>query len=98
MCAIGSIIGGLFANLPFIVAPPTAISIFLSVFLQERQMKYDMGNQAVIYSGFALIFLGWRPLGTLFTRVRIASYLRCGYIPCMCDVFLFVDMSWLVYS
>jgi hypothetical protein len=61
------------ANLPFIIAPPTAISIFLSVFLQERDLDVDIGNQAVIYSGMALIFLGWRPLGTLCTRVRSAT-------------------------
>jgi xanthine/uracil/vitamin C permease (AzgA family) len=34
VCAVGCVIGGLVANLPFVIAPPSAISIFLSVFLQ----------------------------------------------------------------
>eukprot|EP01031_Cornospumella_fuschlensis_P029094 gene29094-35114_t len=32
---VGSIFCGLFANLPFVLAPPTVVSIFLSVFLQQ---------------------------------------------------------------
>ena len=70
---IGSIFSGLFANLPFVLAPPTVVSIFLSVFLQQY---YDIstnasadGNIGVIISGFGLIFFGWRPLGSFVSHL-----------------------------
>lgn len=69
MCGIGCIIGGLFANLPFIIAPPTAISIFLSIFLQQKRLDTAIGNQAVVASGIGLIFLGYRPLGRFLSQV-----------------------------
>lgn len=70
MCGVGCIIGGLFANLPFIIAPPTAISIFLSIFLQQNQLDTAVGNQAVVASGIGLIFLGYRPLGRFLSQVQ----------------------------
>eukprot|EP01040_Poterioochromonas_malhamensis_P002191 gene2191-2332_t len=65
----GSIIAGLFANLPFVLAPPTVVSIFLSVYLQQYNLGPREGNIAVILSGVALIFFGWRPLGQLTARL-----------------------------
>jgi adenine/guanine/hypoxanthine permease len=61
----GSILSGLFANLPFVLAPPTVVSIFLSVFLQQKGQGPEQGSIAVILSGFLLMLFGWRPLGTL---------------------------------
>jgi hypothetical protein len=34
LSGVGCVVSGLFANLPFIIAPPTSVSIFFSVFLQ----------------------------------------------------------------
>lgn len=74
MCGVGSIIGGLFSNLPFIIAPPTAISIFLSIFLQQKKLDTSVGNQAVVASGIGLIFLGYRPLSRFLSRVSVALF------------------------
>ncbi len=59
---VGSIFCGLFANLPFVLAPPTVVSIFLSVYLQQHDIGPNEGNIAVIISGFVLILFGWKPL------------------------------------
>jgi hypothetical protein len=48
---VGCIVGGLFINLPFVLAPPTVISIFIAVYLQSNGMGPAQGNAAVIYSG-----------------------------------------------
>lgn len=62
-CAgVGSIICGLFSNLPFVIAPPTVVSIFLSVFLQQHGDNRNLGDMAVIISGMVLLCFGWRPL------------------------------------
>lgn len=66
-CGFGSILGGLVANLPFIIAPPTAVSIFFSVYLQERNMGSTTANIAVVLAGVLLIFLGYRPFGRIFS-------------------------------
>jgi len=68
-CAIGSIAGGLFSNLPMIVAPPTSVSIFLVAYLRGNSMTFHQGNQAVIVSGCILIALGFRPLSRFFSRM-----------------------------
>lgn len=64
-----SINRGLISNLPFVVAPPTAISIFLSVYLRQTNMDFTQGGLAVILSGVLLLGLGYRPLGRLFKRL-----------------------------
>lgn len=70
LCAgIGSIFCGLFANLPFVLAPPTVVSIFLSVFLQQEDEGPKEGSIAVLISGFILMFFGWKPLGRLAARL-----------------------------
>lgn len=66
---IGSICCGLFANLPFVLAPPTVVSIFLSVFLQQNSEGPKEGSLAVLISGFLLLFFGWRPLGRFTSRL-----------------------------
>mmetsp|Transcript_15415 Transcript_15415/g.23251 ORF Transcript_15415/g.23251 Transcript_15415/m.23251 type:complete len:552 (+) Transcript_15415:87-1742(+) len=77
MCAVGCFIAGLVANLPFIVAPPTAISIFLSIYLQERNADKQVGSSAVVISGLALILFGWRPLATFATKL-VPSSIQVG--------------------
>lgn len=66
---IGSIFCGLFANLPFVLAPPTVVSIFLSVFLQQEDEGTKEGSVAVLISGAMLMLFGWKPLGRLAARL-----------------------------
>ncbi len=66
---VGTIFCGLFANLPFVLAPPTVVSIFLSVFLQQMDEGPNEGSIAVVLSGIILLFFGWRPLGRLVSRL-----------------------------
>lgn len=65
LCGAGSIFCGLFANLPFVLAPPTVVTIFVSVYLQQHGIGPSVGNYASMISGFALMFFFWRPLGEL---------------------------------
>ncbi len=71
MSAIGSILGGLLANLPFIIAPPTSISIFLALYLQDNGWDPKVGDSAVALSGILLILLGWRPLSVFCNKVSL---------------------------
>ena len=72
VCGIGCLVAGVFANLPFIIAPPTAVSIFYSVFIrQNNNMSTDTASSCVIISGVILIFFGYRPLGRLATKVSV---------------------------
>jgi hypothetical protein len=70
-CALGCIIGSVLTNMPFIIAPPTSVSIFLVVFLQQQSLTKHEGNVACIAGGILLVTIGvFRPLGTFITRVR----------------------------
>ena len=60
---IACIIAGLIANLPFIIAPPTSVSIWFACYLLEHKLAPAVGSHAVIYSGILLILCGYRPLG-----------------------------------
>lgn len=82
---IGSIFSGIFANLPFILAPPTVVSIYLSVFLQEYGRTSKEGNIAVIISGMILMLFGWRPLGRLTARlipppIQVGTAVGIGFL------------------
>ena len=66
---LGSICCGLFANLPFVLAPPTAVTIFQSVYLQQNNIGPREGNYGVIISGALLMLVGWRPLGNLIKQL-----------------------------
>ena len=91
MSAIGSIIGGVIANLPFVIAPPTSISIYLSLYLQDNGWDSQVGNSAVALSGILLILLGWRPLSVFCNRVRYFSpSFFTFYIYLFIDGFLFL--------
>ena len=58
-CGVGSIVGGLFTNLPFVIAPTSVVSIFLSVirYLQSGNLGPDVGSAAVVLSGLVLMLL-----------------------------------------
>ncbi len=71
-CAIGCIIGSVLTNMPFIIAPPTSVSIFFAVFIQQQNLGRHHGNAAVIVSGILLMLIGvFRPISTLVTKVII---------------------------
>jgi AGZA family xanthine/uracil permease-like MFS transporter len=66
---LGSILCGLVANLPFVIAPPTVVSIYLVVFLREETLNYMHGNAAVIASGAVLMLFGYKPLTNLVGKL-----------------------------
>lgn len=67
-CAIGCLLSSYITNLPFIIAPPTSISIFLAAVLQQSSMSPTQGNAAVVLSGLMLVGIGFcRPLLLLFS-------------------------------
>ena len=68
-CGIGSIVGGLFANLPFVIAPTSVVSIFLAVYMQSNDMTPDEGSAAVILSGILIMTLFIRPVGKFIGRL-----------------------------
>lgn len=69
-CALGCIVGSILTDMPFIIAPPTSVSIFFAVSMQQAGMHYKEGNAALIISGAALAFLGIvPPVGRFFTRL-----------------------------
>jgi xanthine/uracil/vitamin C permease (AzgA family) len=87
-CGIGSAIGGLFMNLPFIIAPPTVVSIYLVVFLQEKELGPQFGNASVIMSGFALMFFGYRPLAN-FVGTLIPLPIQVGTLKSLYLIIIF---------
>lgn len=54
-CAIGSIIAAFLTDMPFIVAPPTSVSIFLAVSMQQQGLSKDAGMiaQIVVTAGLS---------------------------------------------
>jgi AGZA family xanthine/uracil permease-like MFS transporter len=79
LCGIGSICSGLLANLPFVLAPPTVVVIFLSVYLQQHDIGPRVGNYGVMISGFVLMFFFWRPLGE-FVKHLIPLPIQVGTV------------------
>lgn len=63
-CALGSILASYLTNLPFIIAPPTAVSIYLSSALRIRGIyDHSEGDTAVMLSGLVLMLIGvFKPL------------------------------------
>lgn len=68
-CGLGCVICGLFANLPFILAPPAVIAIFLTNNLQTNSLSPAIGSSAVFISGIVLSLLGYRPLALLVSKL-----------------------------
>lgn len=69
-CAIGCIVGAFLTDMPLIVAPPTSVSIFFAVSMQQSGMNYLDGNACLLISGAALAFIGLvPPLGRFFTKL-----------------------------
>lgn len=69
-CCVGSIISSFLTDTPFIIAPPTSVSIFLAVSAQQQNMSVMHSNSAVVWSGVALTIIGAVPPITRFvTRV-----------------------------
>lgn len=67
---MGCLVAGVFANLPFIVAPPTAVSIFYSVYIRQRALALDTGSTAVVMAGMLLMLFGYGPFGRFVTKVN----------------------------
>lgn len=76
-CGVGSFVGGFLMNLPLIIAPPTVVSIYLVAFIREKSLGPEFGNAAVILSGLALIFFGYKPLA-LFVGTLIPLPIQVG--------------------
>eukprot|EP01038_Epipyxis_sp_PR26KG_P014832 gene14832-19929_t len=69
-CAIGCIISAFLTDMPFIIAPPTSVSIFYAVSLQQSGLGPKYGNGALMVAGAALALCGIvPPLGRFFTRM-----------------------------
>ena len=68
-CGLGCIICGLFANLPFVLAPPAVVAIFLTNNLQTNNLTPAIGSSAVIIGGVVLTMLGYRPLAQLVSKL-----------------------------
>lgn len=47
-CAIGSIIAAFLTDMPFIIAPPTSVSIFLAVSMQQQGLGKDAGKIKIL--------------------------------------------------
>lgn len=69
-CCVGSIIGAILTDMPLIIAPPTSVSIFFAVSMQQSNMNHLDGNAALLISGAALAFIGFvPPIGKFLTKV-----------------------------
>lgn len=106
-CALGCMISGYLSNLPFIIAPPAAISIYLSAFIRRRQMLQYESNNAVMLSGAILLFIGFfKPVGYLIkklipTSIEISTVVGTGLITALAgavDVNLVIKGSFSILS
>ena len=70
MSALACFCSAFLTNLPFVVSPPAAVSVFLAVYLRTQNLKPHIGNVAVVYSGVGMTILGClRPLTVIFYKV-----------------------------
>jgi xanthine/uracil/vitamin C permease (AzgA family) len=101
-CAIGSIVAAFVTDMPFIIAPPTSVSIFLAVSMQQQGQTKNDGNAAVILSGAGLAFIGALPPVTRFlSKVcdvcpRVVQHCLCFrdiIIPFAHDINRFTDIT-----
>jgi len=74
MCAIGCIAASFLTDMPLIIAPPTSVSIFLAVSMQQANIDHIQGNAIVMWSGVALTVVGAiPPLMGFVTKVRFSK-------------------------
>ena len=72
MSALACFLSAFLTNLPFVVSPPAAVSVFLAVFLRNQKLAPHVGNIAVVYSGVGMTILGLvRPLTVIFYKVKL---------------------------
>ncbi len=73
MCCIvgiGSVASGILTNTPLIIAPPTAISIFLVSGMRDSKLDTIQGNFAVTVAGVFVASVGiFGPVGNLITKL-----------------------------
>ena len=69
LCGIGCILSGILTNLPFIVAPPTSVTIFFSVFMLEHSVDQATSNRVLLITGSVLILCLYRPLLALISNL-----------------------------
>jgi len=68
--AVGCIISSYITNLPFVIAPPSVVSIYIAVALQKSQINQSQADSAVVLSGFALLFIGiFKPIISFATKL-----------------------------
>lgn len=77
-CAVGCIISAIACNTPFIIAPPTSVSIFLAVSLQQRGLNSTFGNAAVLASGLGLAIIGAFPFIARFVTKLIPDSIQAA--------------------
>lgn len=71
-CCLGCSVGGFLTNLPFVIAPPAAVSIFLGVTMQQKGLRVSDANISVLISGALLLLAGvFPPLLILLAKVYI---------------------------
>lgn len=69
-CGIGCILSSYITNLPFVIAPPTSVSIYLAVSLQQMNLNRIQGDSVVMLSGCALLCVGiFKPVTALVSRL-----------------------------
>ena len=69
LSGIGSILAGCLSNLPIIVAPPTALIIFVIRYSVANSLNISDINKAIALSGICILVLGYRPLGRMFSNL-----------------------------
>lgn len=80
-CGVGCILSGYITNLPFVIAPPTSVSIYLAVSLQQQGMNRTQADSVVILSGCALLLVGiFKPITAWVTRL-IPDCIQVSYYP-----------------
>lgn len=77
-CAVGCFISSFICNTPFIVAPPTSVSIFLAVSMQQRNLPEKFGNAAVLISGMGLAVIGAFPFVARFVTKLIPDSIQAA--------------------
>ncbi len=71
-CCVGCIVSGLFTDLPFMLAPSVAVSIFFAVSMERANLTPEHGSASLIISGFMLCLLGvLPPVDRFLTGVRL---------------------------